>query len=76
MKTQKGNVLIIILFFLTILTVLSIIIYRISYSAYREAKNTRDTSKAYYIAKAGADLVIDNIESLINEVDKENVKDF
>ncbi len=46
----------------TILSILSITVYRISYSANRQAQFTRDNSQAYYLAKAGADLAITNIE--------------
>lgn len=62
MKNQKGNILISLLVVIIILSILSITIYTISYSASRQAQFTRDNSQAYYLAKAGADLAIVNLE--------------
>lgn len=66
MKNQKGSVLVSVLLMLVVLTILSIAVYNISYSANRQAQFTRDNGQAYYLAKAGADLVIENIEEIID----------
>lgn len=68
MKNQKGNILISLLVVIIILSILSITIYTISYSASRQAQFTRDNSQAYYLAKAGADLAIVNLEEIKNRV--------
>ena len=75
MDNQKGMILISLLTVIIVLSILSIGVYSISYSASRQAQFTRDNAQAYYIAKAGADLVIDNIEKIKGEMKKSNQAD-
>lgn len=76
MNNQRGSILISLLVMVTILSILSITVYRISYSANRQAQFTRDNSQAYYLAKAGADLAITNIEKIIDSNNKTLELDF
>lgn len=76
MNNQKGSILISLLLFIVVLAILSIGVYRISYSAGRQAQFSRDNSQAYYLAKAGADLIIDSIEQIIEEMEGSNKKNF
>ncbi|MCF6460069.1 hypothetical protein [Clostridium sp. Cult3] len=72
MNNQKGNILITLLIGLIILSILSIAAYRISYSASRESLFTHYNAQAQYIAKAGADIVIDNIGIIKEEMENQN----
>ncbi len=70
MNNQKGGILISLLLVIIVLSILSIGVYSISYSASRQAQFTRDNAQAYYIAKAGADLVIDDIISIVQNMNE------
>ena len=70
MNNQKGSILISLLLIIIVLSILSIGVYSISYSASRQAQFTRDNAQAYYIAKAGADLVIDDIISIVENMNE------
>lgn len=76
MNNQKGNILISLLLIIIVLSILSIGVYKLSYSAGRQAQFSRDNSQAYYLAKAGAELMIENIEGIIEKMEGSNEKDF
>lgn len=76
MDNQKGSILITSLVMIIILGILSIAVFRIAYSAYIQAQFTRDNSQAYYLAKAGADLAIANIEEIKDSNNKEYEIEF
>ncbi|MCF6465639.1 hypothetical protein [Clostridium sp. Cult2] len=76
MNNQKGSILISLLLFIVVLSILSVGIYRLSYSAGRQARFLRDNSQAYYLAKAGADLTISNIEQIIKDMEDNSDKNF
>ncbi|HSH35420.1 kelch repeat-containing protein, partial [Schnuerera sp.] len=76
MNNQKGSILISLLLIIIVLSILSIGVYRLSYSASRQAQFSRDNSQAYYLTKVGADLVINNIEKVIREINDGDKKDF
>ena len=68
MNNQKGNILIYILLIVVVLSILSIGVYRLSYSTSGQANFTRDNTQAYYIAKAGVDIITDNIKNIKEEI--------
>lgn len=72
MINQRGNILISVLFILIILSIVSSGAYKISCSASREAKFSEDNVQAYYIAKAGADIIIDNISEIRSKLEEGN----
>ncbi|MCF6464226.1 hypothetical protein [Clostridium sp. Cult1] len=76
MNNQRGSILIFLLFILIVLSILSIGVYGLSYSASRQAEFSRDNSQAYYLAKAGAELIIKNIEEIIEGIESSDEEDF
>ena len=75
MNNQKGMILISLLIMIIVLSILSIGVYSISYSVSRQTQFIRDNAQAYYIAKAGADLVISDIEKIKEKMEKNNQVD-
>lgn len=75
MKNSKGNILISLLFVLIILSILSVGAYQIVYSAIKGASYNEDRLQAYYIAKSAADIVIENIYEIRNDLN-DNSKSY
>lgn len=76
MKNSKGNISIFLLFILIIVSILSIGAYQFVYSAAKNAHFNEDSTQSYYIAKAAADIVIENIDKVNKNLSVNGLKQY